>query len=302
MSYEILYDRLTVKVDNNRFLSLVISGSNNCYEITRSGGERRERNWCENFLIGNSLKERFQPMTKQTFEKYLDDFYKSYVDEVRHDIDDYPNSEEKAKEIAYNRIGYYSGISIYGKPDANFGTLKRWFKNSFKKAVTPNQLAEARHPLLLSVQKYSRDNGYETVYSQELSNDNILTELEKLQHYEYAKENLTVYIRPKGIFDEVALRNMRKVMFPKEISPNTCKEPLPKDYVIRFADIKSGSMYYYQKGLKRRLRCVYQRDKSFAHKFSLSNAKAKAKMLTKYWGYKYKIDIEKTEHPAEKSA
>lgn len=44
MSYEIIYGSQFIKV-GNKYIPLVLNGSNNCYEINWNGKERRERNW-----------------------------------------------------------------------------------------------------------------------------------------------------------------------------------------------------------------------------------------------------------------
>jgi hypothetical protein len=45
MSYEILYNKQFIKTIEGKFIPIILNGSNNCYSVSWSGRERRERNW-----------------------------------------------------------------------------------------------------------------------------------------------------------------------------------------------------------------------------------------------------------------
>lgn len=69
MSYEIYYDRAFIRV-GEKFVPLVNSGSNNCFEVSYTGREIPEKNW--NVL---NWKRRSQLLfTKQEIEKIAADY------------------------------------------------------------------------------------------------------------------------------------------------------------------------------------------------------------------------------------
>ena len=45
MSYTIVYDRQFIKLEDGRIIPMILCGSNNCWETTWNGKERRERFW-----------------------------------------------------------------------------------------------------------------------------------------------------------------------------------------------------------------------------------------------------------------
>ena len=53
MSHEIAYDKQFIKVSDNQYVPMVLSGSNNCTEFT-NGRERRARSWYP-WNLGNKL-------------------------------------------------------------------------------------------------------------------------------------------------------------------------------------------------------------------------------------------------------
>lgn len=54
MSYEIVYNRQFLRVDD-KVIPLALHGSNNCYEMTYNGRERRERYWSPLYCDSNRL-------------------------------------------------------------------------------------------------------------------------------------------------------------------------------------------------------------------------------------------------------
>lgn len=45
MSYQIVYDKLSVDMGGGLFMPLILCGDNNCYQVSWNGRERRERAW-----------------------------------------------------------------------------------------------------------------------------------------------------------------------------------------------------------------------------------------------------------------
>ena len=54
MSYEIVYDRKFLKVDD-KIIPLALHGSNNCYQSTYNGRWKRERNWSPIYINSNAM-------------------------------------------------------------------------------------------------------------------------------------------------------------------------------------------------------------------------------------------------------
>jgi len=126
MSYEIIYDKQFIKV-KDKYIPLVLWGSNNCYEYT-NGGERRERNW-HNLL---SYKGK-QLWTLDEMMEYCDN-------ELNKIKERYPDVDEK--DIIKN-FGYYTSIGVNGHwGGTTFGMFKGLFRTGAKKAITVEQLNE----------------------------------------------------------------------------------------------------------------------------------------------------------------
>jgi hypothetical protein len=137
MSYEIIYRRQFIKVDETRVIPMMEIGSNNCYEAV-SG--RRARDWYNINLEG-----------KGGIIKTIDDILKTidnYEAKLRLDNSDYNP----------NNFGYYSSISFYGKSTLNtkFITYRNYFVNGFKEAMTIEQLLQENIRVGIHVTTYNR--------------------------------------------------------------------------------------------------------------------------------------------------
>ena len=125
MSYEIIYDKQFVKVNEKTFIPMILSGSNNCTEYSPSGRERRERSWGNlSFLLSGGLAGSMEEMLKKQ-AKYRADKIEQYPDE-------YTDSQ----------FGYYSSLSFGGGCKATYGQYTGIVKTGCKKALTVEQLAE----------------------------------------------------------------------------------------------------------------------------------------------------------------
>ena len=52
MSYNIIYDKQFVKLDQNAFIPMLLCGSNNVISYDRSNRGRRSRNWyCHDYIL-----------------------------------------------------------------------------------------------------------------------------------------------------------------------------------------------------------------------------------------------------------
>jgi len=125
MSYEIIYDKQFVKVNDKTFIPMILAGSNNCYEWSPSGKERRARSWWNfSYLLGGKLAGSLEGMLKIQ-ENYREGLL-----------------ERHGEEYDDNSFGYYSSLSINGGGcNATYGQYTGISKTGCAKALTVEQLA-----------------------------------------------------------------------------------------------------------------------------------------------------------------
>lgn len=134
MSYELIYDKQFIKLDEKRFVPMVLGGSSNCYEWSPSGKERRSRSWFNLRVTENPIA------TLDEMLKYCKDMRQSIID----------SNEKKEKNEWYEEyddkeFGYWSAIAINGTTrNTTYGRFEGVFKTGSKKALTLEQLSEER--------------------------------------------------------------------------------------------------------------------------------------------------------------
>lgn len=155
MSYEIIYNRLFVKLEKDNipvFIPMLFWGSNNCTQTSRRGREIRERSW-------SNIKSVTNHKTFAT-EK---DILKS-IDDYR--LEKIKSGEESAKQwndssFIYDdkRFGWHASIALYGKGTSgtSFASWKNLFKIGMEKAMTVEELLNENVNVTLHVSTYSAD-------------------------------------------------------------------------------------------------------------------------------------------------
>ena len=132
MSYEIIYDKQFIKVSEDKFVPMILAGSNNCYEWSPNGGERRARSWWAYNINGSVI------LTQQEMVEY--------AKSVRQGIIDRNTSREKDEwyeEYDDKSFGYWSSIAINGGTrNTTYGQFEGIFKTGCKKALTIEQLMD----------------------------------------------------------------------------------------------------------------------------------------------------------------
>lgn len=232
MSHTIIYNRLFVKATDkngiNYFVTMLLSGSNNCSQINqRTGREIRERSWkgwkyftegklmaTEQEILTNIDKERLERMNRaeENVKQYNDTSW-AYDD----------------KNYGYHSSIRFSGRSCSG---TSFSAFRSYFENGMKNALTIEQLLEHNINVEIHVSSYYKDEinkaGLEIkpdIYpktSQEF--------LEKAQEYsEYYKNTGGVYITfgsdwaveryfsNKAVENKIKKQNNRKEKVRKEV-------------------------------------------------------------------------------------
>jgi len=133
MSYDIIYDKQFVRLNNGEIIPFILIGSSNCYEITYKG-QRRERSWqVLTYYYTDKGKISIKP---NEFINNIENYINSIAERYKEDAG---NKEEVLK-----RLGYYTGIAIYGGHpiDTNYKKFIGFFKNGIKKSLTIKELAE----------------------------------------------------------------------------------------------------------------------------------------------------------------
>jgi len=125
MSYTIVYNRKFLKIDD-KIIPLALYGSNNCYEVTIGGRERREREWnpmyfSRNCNIAKSVDEIMDKIDSLCAGGYQEHFMrngkwvddKSLVRFFQNGIKEAKTIEEMHKEYFFNGLRGY--ISVWDK-------------------------------------------------------------------------------------------------------------------------------------------------------------------------------------------
>lgn len=131
MSYEIVYDKQFVKVNNKgteMVIPMILAGSSNCYE--HSG--RRERSWFP-FTVNVGLLGKVED-------------YVAYWENVRKETKERIDAEKRDQwhtQYSDNSFGYFISIALGGKycSKTTFGNITGIFTTGAKKALTIEQLA-----------------------------------------------------------------------------------------------------------------------------------------------------------------
>lgn len=105
MSYEIIYAREFVKTSDGRIIPLVLSGSNNCRELTFRGYERRERVWHAIFSSGDENPAMTPEKLMTKINEYIPSGYNQHFVRNGKWVDDagfikfFENGIKKAKTL-----------------------------------------------------------------------------------------------------------------------------------------------------------------------------------------------------------
>ena len=128
MSYEIIYDKQFIKVSEDKFVPMILTGSNNCYDHNN----RRVRSWWAYNINGSIVL---------TLNEMLD-----YAKSLRQGIIDRNESRERDEwyeEYDDKSFGYWSSIAINGSiRNTTYGQFEGIFKTGCSKSLTIEQLID----------------------------------------------------------------------------------------------------------------------------------------------------------------
>lgn len=134
MSFDILYNRQFIKVDDKRVIPFVLIGSNNLYEA--GSNNKRVREWSNIFTYNDGKRVIVENDTLlANIDKYRERTMERCAEQVKEYKDDSWAYDDK-------RWGYHVGVAMYGKHTSTttFSAYRSFFKNGIKEAMTIEQL------------------------------------------------------------------------------------------------------------------------------------------------------------------
>ena len=212
MSYEIIYDKQFVKVDNKgteMYIPMTLIGSNNCYEVDYKGRERRTREWyCwgVNCNVLNSVKDMV-----------------GYWENVRarHIADNKAEDrDEWHTQYSDDAFGYWTSIAVGSKHTSktSYKTLTGIFTTGAKKSLTIEQLACENVRVIVKNTYYPSDKQTElgiSPYSLVVENDTELLEAIAQCEERFKGTEIRTTVEFAGMHEEKPKRIRKKYFAPK---------------------------------------------------------------------------------------
>ena len=214
MSYEIIYDKQFIKVSEDKFVPMILTGSNNCYDYNN----KRARSWWA-YNINESVVLTLDEMIE-------------YTKSVRQDIINRNNEREKDKwfeEYDDKSFGYWSSIAINGSTrNTTYGQFEGIFKTGCSKALTIEQLNLEHVTIIVKNTYYSdktrREYGIEPFSKSVTSGQELIDAVNECN--ELFKDTPIGVTVDFGYMSDDKPKLLRKKYFPK---PKKQKERIEVD-------------------------------------------------------------------------
>ncbi len=283
MSYDIVYGKCFVKLNEDSFIPIIVYGSSNCYEYTyssRGNTQRRERgfsNWGQ--WNGGQSKEI---VTRSDVENKL----KIWDEDVRQ-----TNLRYKEQGIGVNsdptRI---DGLFKYGSKTFTMKGFKLFIKHGIKTAKTIEEIREAGLSLKVRAYKYNQPIIVE---------DYPKTTIEFFEIYakakEFCKENegyrIDIYFTNTVDYVLKKFKVGRKRTYVN-------KSELKEYFIIR----NNNTGYYYSRGTKKGLYWTTSKGFSNVYKTQKDAEKSVTRIKNRFFSYRgdnileiLKVDNDKKE-------
>lgn len=226
MSYEIIYNKQFVKVSDTEFIPIILTGSNNCYETSYKGKERRERGWWTfKYVLGGKCIGTLEEMLKSCEDSRL-----KYIENNKECIKKYGESWGEYSDKHY---GYYASLSIGGNSTRNttFGMYKGLFSTGCKKALTVEELhswglhLEVRHGYVNSEELEKTGLERKSYYPK--STSELVERVKELEEY-YKGTNIGIYVmfidsgeqvkHKQQLINRINNSQVKKVKIQKEVT------------------------------------------------------------------------------------
>lgn len=249
MSYEILYDKQFIKINDNLFAPIILAGSNNCCECGRNGRNgRRSRSWWNDKYICNNK----HTASKEEILAKVDDIRQNIIDRNNENLKEAKTSSFREDVYNDDNFGYWSSIAIGGSHTSrtSFSMFKSFYITGMKKALTVEQLIEGG----ISIEVYTYDyNGEEKAKAKEegikflervfpKTTSELIEALKTFEeNYKGTDFSWNVYFDSYGRYTEKLVRQLRNKHFPK-----TRKVREIKTFPFFFAlhNITNGAYFY----------------------------------------------------------
>lgn len=194
MSYDIIYNRQFIKVDDNHVIPFLELGSNNTYEAYGTG-RKRARSWGNSYGFTNSKLI----VNNDDLLNEIDKFEIETIERCKRNTQEYGEGWEYDPK----RFGYHVGITFYGKKtrDVTFSAFKSYYKNGIKEAMTIEELWENDVRITLHVYRWKDEDI--TNKGLEIKPDVTFTStqhmIDTIKEYEnYYGNNSTLYLHCNG--------------------------------------------------------------------------------------------------------
>jgi hypothetical protein len=213
MSYEILYDKQFIKLDDNKFVPMIYAGSNNCYESTYNGRDRRSRSW---FNFGFPMEHKKPYASLEEFMEHCKTYRQGIIDRNIETNKRNNDNDQSSWNDTYSdaTFGYYSSLAVGGSTTrtTTYGSYKGIFTTGCRKALTIEELSS--EGISVSISSYgANQDGLEDFYETPKNADEFIS------MYNEAKERfkgtkISVSINLHGA-SENTMKWLRKKRFPR---------------------------------------------------------------------------------------
>ena len=253
MSYDIIYNRAFIKVDDKRTIPFLQAGSSNCFEASGKN-PKRSRSWenmryhCEDSIIGNN----------DAILKHIDQCKADRIERCKQQVEEYKNDSWAYDDKNY---GYHISVHFYGKKNVSFNAYKSYFANGIKTAKTIEEYNDLSINFYISVycwdmQKDFIDKGIEYKGKQMITSTQDL--IDKVKEYEdyYYPHKYSVHI--SAIITDYEVKYLLK---KKRTRGNRQMQTVKSAWVLK----TTHSPHYFTRKTKWGYKYTYQND--FAKKF-----------------------------------
>jgi len=292
MSYHIIYDKQFIKVGENQFVPMILSGDNNVFDVSygKRGKERRSRSWGVSTYFSNGKTIA----TKEDFEKSLTEYRDSLIERNKKTLEETPDWDVYSDK----RFGYFSAIALYGKHTSgtSFGAFKNVYMYGIKNAKTVEELAEYHIRVRIFVWESLYDKELKEAKKEALPSEMPKTTeelVEVIKKFDEYYKGTKVRYSFDFCMGEYALKNMRHYLNVK-----TKKEKVEKEFPF-FYVIYIDGVGYFVKNTKYGFKYIYYSD-SWAVKKFVDEKKANKmaeKIRYRNISYRDKVEVKKIDKP-----
>ncbi len=239
MSWDILYNRQFVRV-NDIVIPMILSGSNNCYEVGRNNRNgRRARDWWRHryYLEAGALG-----IKPEDLELKLDAEFNDYLERYKDEAD---------KEKLSQSWGYYTGIRLRTNTRTTFNQYKAFYMNGCKEAMSVEELVQHGVYMSIGVYRYADEDilkrGLKILPTVTIETTQQLIDTYKVYADYYGYDSVIVTFH-----NEYSIERMIEKLRKRNKKERKCVE------TTEFFALKAiGCSQYYVKGQKRGYRYAY---------------------------------------------